>query len=316
MSIVVKRPGLLTTVQDLGREEYQQFGVSVAGAMDPRAAAIANILVGNASNEAVLECTLVGPELLFKQSVLIAVTGGDLGPMLDGVPIATYSAIWVEAGQTLQFLGLKTGCRAYIAFSGGLNIPVVMGSRSTDLRAKLGGLKGRKLEAGDVIDFRATDMRLKVWTGRRISPEFVPRRVYLLRVVLGPQSDAFTSEGLHIFLSQQYSVTHQSDRMGCRLNGKPVEHKKSADIISDGITFGSIQIPSSGQPIIMLADRQTIGGYTKIATVITADFRILGQLKGGDQVRFEAVSIEKAQDALLTQQAALRQLRHALDNCK
>ena len=313
MSITVLNPGLLTTVQDMGRIGYQQFGVSVSGVMDPRATSIANILVGNQEGEAVLECTMLGPQLRFDAANCIAITGGDLGPTLDGKPIPNYCAVSVEAGQVLRFTGPKTGCRAFIAFAGGLDIPVVMGSRSTYMKAKIGGLEGRKLAKDDVIAFRAPKTQLKNMKDRNLYPEFVPRDVYTVRVVMGPQDDAFTDAGVKTILSETYTVTPEFDRMGCRLEGAVVEHKESGDIISDGIAFGAIQVPSAGKPIIMLADRQTTGGYTKIANVITADFRIIGQLKAGDKVRFEKVSIAHAQDALLTQRAALRLLRKSVD---
>ncbi len=313
MSVTVLNPGLLTTVQDMGRVGYQQFGVSVSGVMDPRAASIANILVGNEEGEAVLECTMMGPQLRFDVPNCIAITGGDLGPTLDGAPIPNYAAVSVQAGQVLRFTAPKTGCRCFIAFAGGLDIPVVMGSRSTYLKAKIGGLEGRKLQKDDVIGFRDPKTQLKNMNDRNLYPEFVPRAVYTVRVVMGPQDDAFTQKGIQTFLKETYTVTPEFDRMGCRLEGAVIEHIQSGDIISDGIAFGAIQVPSSGQPIIMLADRQTTGGYTKIANVITADFRILGQLKGGDKVRFEKVSIAHAQDALLTQRAALRLLRKSVD---
>ena len=313
MSVTVLSPGLLTTVQDMGRVGYQQFGVPVSGVMDPRAAAIANILVGNEEDEAVLECTMLGPKLRFDRDNYIAITGGDLGPALDGRSVPNYSALPVQAGQVLSFSGPRTGCRAFIAFSGGLDIPVVMGSRSTYLKAKIGGMDGRRLETGDVIAFRAPRTELNNVRERSLAPEFVPREVYTLRVVPGPQDDCFVPEGLALFFAQPYTVTREFDRMGCRLEGPMIRHKGSGDIISDGIAFGAIQVPDSGQPIIMMADRQTTGGYTKIANVITADFRILGQLKAGDKVHFEAVSVAQAQEALLTQRAALRWLRRSMD---
>jgi len=313
MSITVWNPGLLTTVQDMGRVGYQQFGVPVSGVLDPRSAAIANILVGNPEDEAVLECTMLGPQLRFDQPNCIAITGGDLGPTLDGQPAASYRALSVKAGQVLRFTGPKSGCRAFIAFAGGLDIPLVMGSRSTYMKAKIGGLQGRKLEKGDVIAFREPKAELRDMGLRAIAPEFVPRAEYTLHVILGPQDDAFTDEGLGTFLSQLYTVTPEFDRMGCRLDGPVVQHKTNGDIISDGISFGAIQIPSSGKPIIMLSDRQTTGGYTKIASVISTDFRILAQLKAGDKVRFQQVSVQYAQDALLAQRAALRALRSTVD---
>lgn len=308
MSITVLNPGLLTTVQDLGRVGYQQFGVSVSGVMDPRSTALANILVGNDQGEAVLECTMMGPHLQFGADNCIAITGGDLGPTLDGAPVPNYKAISVKAGQVLKFTAPRTGCRAFVAFAGGLDIPVVMGSRSTYMKAKMGGLEGRKLQKGDVIQFRAPKAQLKNQEDRALRPEFVPKPLYTIRVVLGPQDDAFTDQGISTFLSQTYAVTPEFDRMGCRMEGPVIQHKESGDIISDGIAFGAIQVPSSGQPIIMLCDRQTTGGYTKIANVISADFRILAQLKTGDKVRFQKVSIQEAQTALLTQRRVLNTL--------
>ena len=313
MSITVLNPGLLTTVQDQGRIGYQQFGVSVSGVMDPRSASLANILVGNDEKEAVLECTMMGPHLQFNQANCIAITGGDLMPTLDGKPIPNYTAVKVEAGQVLKFTMPKTGCRAFIAFAGGLDIPEVMGSRSTYMKAKIGGVEGRKLAKDDVIGFRAPKAELKNMNFRSMASEFVPRKEYTVRVVLGPQDDYFTDAGIQTFLSEVYSVTAEFDRMGCRLEGAVIQHKEGGDIISDGIAFGAIQVPSSGQPIIMLGDRQTTGGYTKIANVISADFRILAQLKQGDKVRFEKVSVKAAQDALLTQRAALKTIRNALE---
>ncbi len=313
MSITVLNPGLLTTVQDTGRIGYQQFGVSVSGVMDPRGAAVANMLVGNDEKEAVLECTMMGPHLQFDKTNCIAITGGDLGPTIDGKPIPNYTAVKVEAGQVLKFTMPKTGCRAFVAFAGGLDIPEVMGSRSTYMKAKIGGLEGRKLQKGDVIGFRAPKAELKNMNFRSMASEFVPRKEYTVRVILGPQDDYFTDAGIQTFLSQVYTVTAEFDRMGCRLEGEVIAHKDGGDIISDGIAFGAIQVPSSGKPIIMLGDRQTTGGYTKIANVISVDFRILAQLKAGDKVRFEQVSVKFAQDALLTQRAALKTIRGALE---
>ena len=310
----VLNPGVLTTVQDFGRIGYQQFGVSVSGAMDPRAMRFANLLVGNPENEAVLECTMLGPQLQFDEATIIAVTGGNLGPTLDGQPLKTYCAYKVNAGQTLRFAGLRSGCRAYIAFAGGLDIPEVMGSRSTYMKAKIGGFKGRKLEKGDAIGFRDPKSELFNLDKRNLTPEFVPRDVYTLHVIMGPQDDMFTEEGIKTFLSETYTVTPEFDRMGCRLDGPEIAHKNGGDIISDGIAFGAVQVPSAGKPIVMLADRQTTGGYTKIANVMTADFRILAQLKAGDKVRFEKISVAAAQEALLAERGALKVFKYAFEH--
>lgn len=313
MSITIVNPGMMTTVQDLGRVGYQQFGVSVSGVMCPRSAILANILVGNPDDEAVLECTMMGPQIQFNTDNCVAITGGDLGPMLDGKPVANYTAIAVKAGQTLRFTMPKVGCRAFVAFAGGFDIEPVMGSRSTYMKAKIGGVEGRKLQKGDVIKFRDPKASLVKLDLRHMAPEFRARPEYTVRVVMGPQDDYFTDEGIKTFLSEVYTVTAEFDRMGCRFEGPVIAHRDGGDIISDGISFGAIQVPSSGKPIIMLGDRQTTGGYTKIANVITADFRILAQLKAGDKVRFEKVSISAAQDALIAQKKALKCLRAALD---
>lgn len=309
MSITVLNPGLLTTVQDMGRTGYQQFGVPVSGVIDPRSAAIANILVGNEQDEAVLECTMLGPHLQFNADNCIAITGGDLGATLDGQPLATYRAVKISAGQVLRFTAPKVGCRAFIAFAGGLDIEPVMGSRSTYIKANIGGFKGRKLAKNDVIEFRSPVSELKNMGLRSIAPEFYPRDIYTLHVVMGPQDDAFTEAGIKTFLNSIYNVTQEFDRMGCRFEGDIIEHKSSGDIISDGISFGAIQVPSSGKPILMLSDRQTTGGYTKIANVISTDFRIAAQLKAGDKVRFEKMSVQSAQSALLAQRASLALLQ-------
>ena len=312
--ITILNPGLLTTVQDGGRIGYQAFGVSVSGVMDPRAMNIANILVGNDDNEAVLECTMMGPQIRFDVSNVIAVTGGDLGASIDGQPIPTYRAVKVQAGQTLRFTGLRGGCRAFIAFAGGLDIPLVMGSRSTYMKAKIGGLEGRKLQKDDVIGFRDPKETIHNFDIRGFTPEFVPRKEYTLRVILGPQDDMFTEEGIRTFLSETYTVTPEFDRMGCRFDGPEIAHKNGGDIISDGIAFGAVQVPSAGKPIVMLADRQTTGGYTKIANVMTADFRILAQLKAGDKVRFEKISVAAAQEALLAERGALKVFKYAFEH--
>ena len=312
MGIVVENPGVLTTIQDKGRYGYEQFGVSPSGPMDLEFFQIANILVGNSRDLSALEATMLGPTLRFTQDNIIAVTGGDMMPLLDEKPLPMNQAVLVKAGSVLKLRAARTGCRTYVAFAGGLDVPEVMGSRATGVQNKVGGLEGRKLNKGDVIGFRAPRANLKNLGLRSIAPEFVPRSEYILRVVLGPQDDAFTKEGLDTFLGQTYTVTPEFDRMGCRLDGPVIQHVESGDIISDGISFGAIQVPAAGKPIIMLCDRQTTGGYTKIATVISADFRLLAQLKAGDKLRFQRVTIQHAQDALLTQRAALRALRSSV----
>ena len=313
MSIRILQPGAQTTVQDLGRFGYQQFGVPAAGAMDPRSLRLANLLLDNDPGEAALEITLTGPQIVFDEANYVSLTGGDLGAVLDGKPMPRYQAVLVKPGQTMRFLGLRNGCRAYLAFAGGLDIPPVMGSRSTYMKARIGGLDGRKLAAGDELNFRSPKPDLPFPERRRIGADFVPQKEYLLRVIPGPQDDHFTEEGLKTFFSEVYTVSAEFDRMGIRLEGPAVAHKGSGDIISDGIAFGAVQIPSAGKPIIMAADRQTTGGYTKIAVVISADFRILGQLRGGDRLRFAPVTVEAAQTAMMLERQYFQMIRDFLD---
>ena len=218
----------------------------------------------------------------------------------------------VKAGQTLAFTGPKTGCRAYIAFAGGLALEPAMGSRSTYLKAKIGGYQGRKLDKDDEIAFRAPVAELPRLASRFITPPDLSAASQVLRVVMGPQDDMFTEQGVATFLSATYTVTPQTDRMGCRLDGEIIGHVKDGNIISDGIAFGAVQVPSEGKPIIMLADRQTVGGYTKIATVISADLPIIAQAKPGEKIRFAKISISAAQQAYLADKRWLAALKAAL----
>ncbi|MBO8169123.1 MAG: biotin-dependent carboxyltransferase [Thermoanaerobacteraceae bacterium] len=294
MGIMVHNPGLLTTVQDAGRFGYQHIGMPTAGVMDFFAYQAANRLVGNSSGEAVLECTLVGPTLEFTEDALVAVTGGDLSPQLDGMPLPMWESCLVSRGSKLSFQGVRSGARAYIAVAGGIDVPLVMGSRSTYLRGKLGGLEGRKLRQGDYLPVGKTDGRPSLL---RVKPDCIPDYSReTVRVVLGPQDDYFTSEGIKTFLNETYEVTKNSDRMGYRLTGPTIEHGKGADIISDGIPLGGIQVPGHGEPIIMMVDRQTTGGYPKIATVITPDISLVAQKNPGDRIKFAQVTLEEAQE--------------------
>ncbi|MBI4336351.1 MAG: biotin-dependent carboxyltransferase family protein [Chloroflexi bacterium] len=305
----VVEPGLLTTVQDLGRYGYQRYGVPVSGAMDPFALRAANLLVGNAEGEAGLEMTLVGPKLRFLADTVIAVAGGDLGPLLDGQPVPMWSAVQVHQGSLLSFAGVRDGMRAYVALAGGIDVPRVMGSRATYTRARIGGLEGRALKAGDRLGSLLNGPARFV---PRQSPELASIKYthqHILRVVLGPQDDAFTPEGIQTFLSSKYTVTPQSDRVGYRLQGPKVQHREKADIISDGVPFGAVQIVGDGMPIILLADRGTTGGYTKIATVISADLSQLAQAAPGDEMTFKSVTPEEGHEVLRQQEALLQRIR-------
>ena len=307
--ITFQRKGLLTTVQDLGRRGYQRYGMPVCGAMDPLALELANILVGNPRDEAGLEATVLGPTIRFDEPEVFAVTGGDFGPTLNGTPIENGRAYLAQAGDVLTLPVVRTGARAYVAFAGGLDIEEVMGSRSTCLKAGVGGLGGRAVREGDSIGLRAPVTYLPRWEERTVPAALLPAygdRV-TVRFTYGPQDDSFSTAGRRAFVTGEYTVSDRSDRMGYRLSGPAVVRAPGSDgnIVSDGVAFGAVQIPD-GQPIVMMADRQTTGGYPKIGCVIAADLPLLAQLKAGDRVRFRPVSVAAAQ-------AVLRRQRQALD---
>lgn len=299
-SIKIISPGLLTLVEDSGRYGFQQYGVPVSGVMDSYSHRISNILVGNEELEAVLEITMMGPTIEFSYKGVIAITGGDLSPALNGAPLPMWESIPVKEGDRLAFAGLKAGCRSYIAFSGGIDVPMVMGSKSTYTRGKIGGLEGRALKNGDILKIGESKENLSSLYGRKVPSEYLPDypNFIELRVIIGPQDDHFTPEGMNAFLTEQYDVTNECDRMGYRLNGKKIEHVESGDIISDGIAMGAVQAPGHGQPIIMLADRQTTGGYTKIANVIFVDLPKISQAKPGDKIRFKKITVHEAHKLL------------------
>ena len=312
MGIKFASGGFLTTVQDMGRIGYQESGMSVSGVMDQRSAAIANILVGNDENEAVLEVTLMGPMMEFTEDNIIAVTGGNLVPKVNGKDLPMYQAVLVHKGDSMNFAGMTSGSRAYIAVAGGLDIPVQMGSKSTNLKLKVGGYQGRKIGGGDEIGFAAPKRTLPNMRKRKVTPEDFSQTEKTIRVVMGPQDDCFTEKGVETFLSSTYAFTNESDRMGCRLEGEVIEHKNGGDIITDGIAFGAIQVPSHGQPIIMMADHQTTGGYTKIAGVISVDLPLVAQSRPGYKVHFQKVTVEEAQKLYIEQVEKLKALKEEL----
>jgi len=295
MGMIFENGGILTTVQDGGRFGYEQFGVSPSGPMDLRSMHIANILVGNELDEACLEMTIMGAWIRFDSNGVIAMTGADMKPTLDGKPVSMYRAIAVKKNQVLKLGMAVNGCRSYLAVAGGMDIPKLMGSKCTMVLHKFGGYEGRKLQKDDKIAFCKNIPSLPNMQARWILPENFEKGEHVLRVIMGPQDHMFTEKGINCFLNEVYKVGQEFDRMGYRLEGAVIEHKDDGNIISDGIVTGSIQVPTAGLPIVMLAEHQTVGGYTKIATVITADLAVIGQCKAGDEIRFQAVTIEEAQ---------------------
>jgi biotin-dependent carboxylase-like uncharacterized protein len=308
-SLKIINSGLLTTIQDYGRVGYGQYGVPAAGVMDRLAMQLANILVDNDRYEAVLEMTMMGLSFKADGNMAIAITGADMFPTVNGKRVNLYETIYLNNGDILECSYAQSGCRAYLAVSGGFDLPKVMGSKSTYLRAKIGGVNGNKIQKGDILKINPKNGK-EYFGIRKIPEDMIPRykNEITARVILGPEVDYFTKNGMETFLSSEYVLTDQCDRMGYRLEGPRIEHEKGSDIISNGINFGAIQIPGHGCPIIMMADRQTTGGYTKIANVITVDLPFLAQLKPGDRVKFEKIDIEEAQNLIKKQEKNLLNL--------
>jgi biotin-dependent carboxylase-like uncharacterized protein len=285
--------GPFTTIQDLGRKGYQQFGMPSAGAMDITSFRLANRLVQNDEGESCLEITFIGLHLQVLQDIVIAITGGDLMPKMNGSPLPMWETVSLRTNSEVSFTGVRDGIRSYLAISGGIQVPDIMGSKSTYIRGGIGGFEGRPLKKGDRLRIDPQHPGLPFC---RVKEGLIPQYggVWKTRVVMGPQDDYFSKKGIETFTSSEYTITPQSDRMGYRLQGPQIEHRKGADIISDATCLGSIQVPGYGLPIILFTDRQTTGGYPKIATAISVDVYDLGQAKPGDRIRFSPISVIEA----------------------
>jgi antagonist of KipI len=302
-SLTVVRPGMLTSVQDLGRWGHQHNGVPVAGPMDVYSHRLANHLVGNAPNAAALEVTLVGPELVSDGDVLCAVAGAEFALTIDGRAAPMHAPLVVPHGSRLRFGARARGARATFAVRGGIAVPATFGSRATSIISRIGPFGGRALIAGDVLPIGEAADRARLVLPAPVLP--LPVGGARLRVIPGPHDRMFAPAALDTLFSARYVVTPQSNRTGYRLEGSALTHAVAADILSEAMPLGSIQVPSSGQPILLMADRGTTGGYPKIATVITADMPLAGQLAPGDWVEFGACTCEMALDALRHREAPL-----------
>ena len=302
MEVNVIRAGMLTTVQDLGRTWHRAAGVPVCGAMDPFALRVANLLVGNPENAAAIEFTLAGPEIVFEKDALVAVCGGDFGAL------PTWQPAMIRAGEPLRFFHARRGCRGYLAVAGGLRITPVLGSCSTFVRGGFGGWKGRALRDGDVLEAGDAERRISgTWrVDDRILPEYAPAPE--VRVVAGSQADEFGGE----FFSTEFEVSSQSDRMGVRLKGGALERRTTEGVPSATVVPGTVQVPPDGQPIVLMADAQTIGGYPQIAHVISVDLPLVAQLRPGDRVRFRQVTLGDAHELVLARERALGMLREGI----
>lgn len=322
MSIKVLHPGPLTTVQDLGRTGFQKFGVIVSGAVDAFALRVANLLTGNDETEAGLEMTLSGAKLLFEEEALIAICGGAFQPLIQGMPVGMWKPIFVEKGAELSFALPQSGtagARVYLAVAGGFDLPETMGSKSTYLRAEIGGFQGRALKKGDQLPL-AKKRALPPFQKKNryfseaswsVSPSLIPKYTVhpSVRVIPGKAFSSFTEASIGAFFNQSYKVTPQSDRMGYRLEGTPLVLKEKRDMLSEPTTFGTIQVPSNGQPVVLLADRQTTGGYPCIGYVISADLPLVAQTKPGDKLTFCPTTVEESQSIYIKLEKELHLLK-------
>ncbi len=306
MDVEVLHAGMFTTVQDLGRSHYQQYGVPVGGAMDQSALRMINMLVGNEENEAALEMTIMGPKLLIKKTTLLAIGGADMEPLLNGERIPLWRPILAEEGSMLCFGKVKSGCRTYVTFAGGIHIDRTMGSKSTYIRAAIGGIEGRMLKKGDYFQIGVQpemanrfiqdlqkDERIK--TKWAISNSVLPKykKHPKLRVIADFEYDQFTEESRKAFFTKEYKVSNYADRMGYRVEGEVLNRMEEKEILSSPVTFGTIQVPNGGQPIILMADRQTTGGYPRMGNIISVDLPLIAQLKPGDYVSLRKLRLKK-----------------------
>lgn len=328
MSLEVERPGLLTTVQDLGRHGFQHLGVKVNGAMDELSHRMANWLVDNADGEATLEMTLSGPTLRFRADAVIAVCGADMDARVDGEPLPSWRPARVPAGAKLVFGRCTQGARAYLAVAGGFDLPAVMASRSTALRGSFGGFRGRALRRGDVIPLRSPDeahtprwVRLLSRTRRGVAyPSWavahtevpMPREGQTIRVVPGRHWQAFSVAVREQLTAAEYKVMLDSDRMGYRLEGPALEARRGNDVLSEGMVTGALQVPPSGQPIVLMADHATTGGYPVVAVVAAVDLPLMAQLAPGARLRFEMITAAESHALLAARERELSKICEAL----
>jgi antagonist of KipI len=318
MNAVVTRPGFLTSVQDLGRTGFRQFGVSTSGAADPFALRVANLLVGNDEGAAGLEITLGGLQLLFEDEPIVAWCGGEFDVQIGSRALPAGHVAHLQSGDELKFGRAQIGCRCWLAISGGIDVPVVLGSRSTDLRANFGGLEGRTLRDGDQLllgEFQQSETAaaagISSWTAPHdwASPA---SRHPSLRFIRGVDWNRFNDVTIQRFTQHEFTVSPDSDRMGVRFDGSELKREDETDLISEAVAPGTIQVPPSGKPILLLGDCQTIGGYPKIAHVITVDLGIAAQLRAGDGVRFVEVSLQDAHRLLMERERDLERFRIGL----
>jgi antagonist of KipI len=314
MKVIVERAGFLSSVQDLGRTGFRQFGVSTSGALDPFALRVANLLVSNDAAAAGLEITLGGLRLHFEDERVVAWCGGEFDVRVGAKSLPAGHAAWVHADEEVKFGRSQIGCRCWLAIAGGVDVGVVLGSCSTDLRAQFGGFEGRTLRDGEVLPLGTRPGSSRPTTG--ISPWTAPhdwaspgKRDPMLRFIPGVDWNRFNASSIQRLTSEAFAVSSDSDRMGVRLDGPKLERMDNVDLISEAVAPGTIQVPPSGKPILLLGDCQTIGGYPKIGHVITVDLGVAAQLRAGDHARFSEVSLADAHRLLLEREREFQRFR-------
>lgn len=327
MSILVEAPGLLTTLQDLGRRGYQHLGVGPGGAMDPVSAAMANLLVGNPAGAATLEITLAGPSLCFEHDALIALGGADLSPEIEGQPVFPWRPTLVRAGARLGFGPALRGCRCYLAVAGGFRVAQVMNSASTQLAAGFGGFQGRALRRGDRLETPGSrelypGLRQRFARGSQpfLALDWFPPwyeeldflRPARLSMIPGPQWPSLPAAERRSFLEGAFQVSPDSDRMGIRLRGPRLAFDHPMEMLSSGVATGTLQLPPDGSPILLMADRQTTGGYPRLGELASVDLAKAAQLRPGDDTEFTLITLERAQERLLERAARFRALERTL----
>ena len=327
MALKVHRAGILSTLQDRGRYGYQRFGVPVGGVMDDYSHRLANLLVDNPEDEATLELTLAGPCVEFTEDALVAICGADLAPSVAGRNVPAARPVLIKAGSLLDFGACRLGCRAYLAVGGGFDVPRVMGSKSTYLRGSVGGYRGRALKRGDLVPTgraraeiypmlqaqlaRGDAFACPKWSVTANSA-FLAHDHHRIRFVWGRHAERFSEATRQQFCTVEFRIASNSDRMGYRLEGPELERTQTSEILSEAVAFGTIQVPPDGQPIVLMANRQTTGGYPRIGEVVTVDLPLLAQLPPGDTVRFEPVSLEESQQLYLQRERDIALMREGL----
>lgn len=327
MTLRVHRAGILTTLQDRGRYGYQRFGMPVGGVMDEHSHRLANLLVGNVEEEATLEFTLAGPRLEFTEEALIAICGGDFVPTVNGREVPLSRPVLLRAGSVLDLAVCRLGCRAYLAINGGFAVEPVLGSKSTYLPAHLGGFQGRALRRGDELEVQPAPAHLYPALRRALVPgepfsspkwsvhvnsALLAHDHHRIRFVPGRHFDEFTEGSRAQFAAAEFRIGASSDRMGYRLEGPPLTLTEPREVLPEAMAFGSIQVPPDGQPIVLMANRQTTGGYPLIGEVASIDLPLLAQLPPGDTVRFEAITLEQSQTLYLQREREMALMREAL----